>query len=516
MCLLLASGAPALAQITRTQVAEGALAGKPLGAVTAYLGMPYAAPPIGNDRWRPPRPAASWTGERASTKFAASCQQTLTPNGFGPWTPEYVVQGETSEDCLYINVWTPARDTRERRPVLVWIYGGGFSSGSGSVPIYDGAALAAKGVVVVSFNYRVGVYGFLAHPELTAESPASASGNYGLLDQLAALRWVKANISAFGGDPARVTIAGQSAGAASVHALIASPLAKGLFAQAIAQSGSGMGLPTPARDVAETVGRSLSNLGNDVLTLTQLRALKASGLDARVARMPAGAVLGLRFGPCVDGLFFPDANSVGKNTNDTPILTGITANEVSGLDPKYGTTTLAAFNAQLTDAYRGFAPQISSLYPASSDHDATVQFDAHARDRGLASMYRWAANRFTHTKYPIYAYLWTHAEPGPEASRYKAFHSSEIPYVFNTLKTSQRPFTTVDHAIAARMSSYWINFISTGNPNDEALPRWPALDQGGKQIMELGVEARPRPILTPDRLQAFERYANSGGHLGIF
>src|SRR5262245_13266464 len=316
-CFAVAS--PCFAQLVQARVTEGALAGKQEGAVAAFLGVPFAAPPVGANRWAPPRPAAKWKGERTADQFAASCQQGVSPQGFGPWTAEYVVQGPVSEDCLYVNVWTPAKNAPDRLPVLVWIYGGAFSSGSGSVAIYNGAALAAKGIVVVNVNYRVGVYGFLAHPGLTAESPAHASGNYGLLDQVAGLRWVRDNIAAFGGDPTKVTIAGQSAGAASVHHLIASPLAKGLFVRAIAQSGSGMGLPVPDRATAETVGKQLSaggvgsggaagsssSGGGQPLTLAQLRALSTAQLDERVAKL-SGAGQPLRFGPVVDGLFLPD------------------------------------------------------------------------------------------------------------------------------------------------------------------------------------------------------------------
>lgn len=233
---------PTLAQMTGTAVQQGRVAGTKHGEVAAFLGVPFAAPPTGERRWKPPAPASSWNGVRKADALPASCQQGVTPNGFGPWTHEYVVTSAVSEDCLYLNVWTPAKTSGEKLPVLVWIHGGGFSGGSASVPIYDGSKLAAKGVVVIAINYRLGLYGFLAHPALTAESPAHASGNYGLLDQVAALQWIKANVAAFGGDPDRVTIAGQSAGAMSVHHLIASPLAKGLFAQAIAQSGSGTGV----------------------------------------------------------------------------------------------------------------------------------------------------------------------------------------------------------------------------------------------------------------------------------
>jgi para-nitrobenzyl esterase len=513
--LLIATAAPAFAQLAQTRVAQGALAGQPAGNVTAYLGVPFAAPPVGEYRWKPPRPAPKWQGERKADHFGASCQQKVTPQGFGPWTAEYVVQDRVSEDCLYLNVWTPARSANERLPVLFWIYGGGFSSGSGSVEIYDGAALARQGIIVVSANYRVGVYGFLAHPELTAESPSHASGNYGLLDQIQALHWIHDNIAAFGGDPARVTISGQSAGAASVHHLISSPLAKGLFAGAIAQSGSGMGIAVPDHAAAEAIGKDLSNVGGQPLTLAQLRKLSAAELDARVDRMMKDAT-GLRFVPVVDGLVLPDAATVGKNTNDTPILTGMTANEGTGMSPDYGKTTVSTLDRRIKTVYGKSATEFAALYPAKNDTEAWTMFDAFARDRGLASMYLWAKDRLPATRYPIYAYLWTHPEPGPEAARYRAFHSSEIPYVFGTLDTPTRPFTAADRALSKQVSAYWVNFVKTGDPNGQGLPKWPRLTSADKQILELGDHTRPRAIMDARNLAAFEHYQQNGGQLGLF
>jgi para-nitrobenzyl esterase len=515
--MLLASSMPAVAQIPQTRVAQGELLGKREGEVSIYLGIPYAAPPVGANRWRPPLRAESWQGVRKADHFAASCQQPITPEGFGPWTREYVVSsGEVSENCLYLNIWTPARTSQDRLPVLFWIHGGGFSSGSGSVPIYDGARLASRGIVVVNVNYRLGVYGFLAHSELTAESPVHASGNYGLMDQAEALRWVRANIAAFGGDPNRVTIAGQSAGAASVHVLIASPRVKGLFAQAIAQSGSGMGIPVPGRTVAEATGRALSDVSNEKLSVRQLRNLTSSELDARVARMPPSGLLGLRFLPIVDGSFVPDASYVGMNTNDTPILTGMTANEITGLNPTFDQTTVADFNSQLTKTYGPLAPRFTALFPAKTDAEAVTAFESHARDRGLAATYFWAKDRLKHTRFPIYAYLWTHPEPGPEAARYKAFHSSEIPYVFDTLHAADRPFASSDDKLATTMSNYWLNFVKRGDPNANGLDRWPGFSLAGDSIMELGGSTKARPILAPDRIAAFEQYVKDGGQVGIF
>jgi len=497
---------PASAQMFQARVEQGTLLGTAEGSIAKYLAVPFAAPPLGPNRWKPPLPPQRWTGERKAAQFPASCQQQLMPNGYRPWTPEYVVSGAVSEDCLYLNIWTPAKSAREQLPVLVWIHGGAFTQGSGSMPLYDGSALARKGIVVVNINYRLGVYGFLAHPELTSESPQHASGNYGLLDQIAALRWVQANIAAFGGDPKRVTISGQSAGASSVHHLIASPLAKDLFARAIAQSGSGMGIDVPDRKAAEATGLSFAQAAGG-LTLAQLRKLSAAEID-RFAK--------LHFAPIVDGWLLPDAATVDANTNDTPVLTGMTRNEDSGMNRNYGNVTLAGWREEIA-VYSSLQKDFSSLYPATNDAEALAASHLLSQDRGLASMYLWAKRRLQTSRQPIYAYLWTHIEPGPESARYLAFHSSEMPYVFHTLDVAKdRVFTDKDRALADQLNTYWANWIKTGNPNGDGLPRWPPFKLEDKQIMELGDETRPRAILEEPKLKAFERYNTSGGRLGLF
>ncbi|MBO9518174.1 MAG: carboxylesterase family protein [Porphyrobacter sp.] len=502
----------AMAQMTQAAVQQGQLSGTKEGGVTTFLGVPFAASPTGERRWKVPAPATSWKGVRKADTLPSSCQQGVTPNGFGPWTHEYVVTNAVSEDCLYLNVWTPAQRAGEKLPVMVWIHGGGFTGGSASVPIYDGAKLAEKGIVVIAINYRLGAYGFLAHPELTAESPAHASGNYGLLDQIAALQWIKANAAAFGGDPDRVTIAGQSAGAMSVHHLIASPLAKGLFAQAIAQSGSGTGVNPGDRTAAEKQGLSLMQAAG-VASLADLRKLTPAQLEAAQGKMGQGA----GFAPIVDGLVLPDASFAGANTNDTPILTGMTSDEMTGLNPNFGKATPAVIQAQLERSYGQLAPEFARLYPAASDAEANATAGALARDRGLASMALWAQQRQGASRQPVYAYLWTHPEPGPDAARYGAFHSSEIPYVFDTLDASpERPFTDLDRQLAAQMGDYWVNFVKTGNPNGSGLAAWPAYTPEGRQIVEIGSGTKARAVLPPNRLEAFRRHAQQGGQLGLF
>jgi len=434
-----------------------------LPGVSAYLGIPYAAPPVGDLRWRAPRPAAAWKGTRAADHFSPSCiQGPNTP--FGPWTSEFLLLGPTSEDCLYLNVWTAA-NANARRPVLVYIYGGGFSSGSGDVPVYDGSHLAAEqGLVVVNMNYRVGSLGFLAHPELTKE--AGASGDYGLMDQVAALQWVRDNIAAFGGDPRRVMIAGQSAGAMSVYLLTASPMAKGLFQRAAIESGPGglaaMGITTGARVTrpradAEKEGLAYATkLGAS--TLAELRALPASKL-----------VGGGRFGPVVDGHFLteeaPETFAAGRQ-NDVPTLTGLNADEGSA-SPGYG--------------------------------KATAEAVRKARDAGVAGVDRLLIERAKSAHTPAFAYYFDRAIPWPEHPEFGAFHTAEVPYVFGTLDVLKRPWTDVDRTLSKTMMTYWANFAATGDPNGAGVPRWPAFDPARPMLMRLGEHVEPQTPLPRDR-----------------
>jgi para-nitrobenzyl esterase len=413
-------------------------------AVTVFKGIPYAAPPVGELRWVPPRPAAQWHDVRRADTFGPNCTQSIVQER-KPWTFEFMAHGAVSEDCLYLNVWTPAR-AGGRRPVFVWIYGGGFSEGSGSVPVYDGEGLAKKGLVVVTFNYRVGAFGFLAHPELTKESSLHASGNYGLLDQVAALQWVRDNIAAFGGDPGRVTIAGQSAGGMSVEALIASPLAKGLFHRAIDESGGALaGVNAPARAEAEREGLRFAE-AKRAGSLADLRAMTAEQIAA-----PIAVAARFRFSPIVDGyvLTAPVGEIVASGRhNDVPTIAGATANDLG---------------------------------------NATTE-------QRRETLYNWAVARGRTSKTFAYLFLFAHAMPGPDVERYGAFHTADVPYAFNTLYMSDRPFTEVDHRIAELMSAYWANFAASGNPNGKGLPPWPAASGARAEIMHIGAETKAFPV----------------------
>ena len=423
-------------------------------SIVVFKGIPFAAPPVGERRWKAPAPVVPWQGVRKAESFGASCMQTIVQER-KPWTYEFMAHNEISEDCLSLNVWTGASSARERRPVFFYIYGGGFNEGSTAVPVYDGEGLAKKGVVVVTANYRVGILGFLVHPELSKESRARVSGNYGLLDQIAALKWVHDNIAAFGGDPNQVTIAGQSAGGMSVHYLIASPLAKGLFHRAIVQSGgssvSRTGITVGGRVLAdaEAEGQKFAE-SKGARSLADLRAMSWETLTAAPQGTPAGgtgrvgATRGIRFSPIVDGylLTAPVAQVVAEGKqNDVPTLTGANAGELGGLSGPQTAVTVDSFVRRATQQYGAMSDEFLKLYPAATDEQAATAQAQSSRDQALVSMFLWAKQRARTARTRAFTYLWDHAIPGPDATRYGAFHTSEVPYYMNTLSMSDRPFT---------------------------------------------------------------------------
>jgi para-nitrobenzyl esterase len=463
--------------------------------ITAFKGIPFAAPPVGALRWTAPKRPAPWTGVLKADKFSASCIQSIVEER-KPWTHEFMTHGAISEDCLYLNVWTAAKSASEKRPVFVYIYGGGFNEGSAAVPVYDGGGLAGKGVVVVTLNYRVGILGFFNHPELSAESEHHASGNYGLLDQVAALQWVHDNIAAFGGDPNRVTIAGQSAGASSVHALTASPLAKGLFQRAIEESGSSV--PGPGRGGAGQLANAERNgvrfaESKGAKNLADLRAMTWQQITAPAN--PAGGGPAVRFSLVVDGYFLPAAVeeifSQGKQ-NDVSELTGLNANDLGVANNP--SVTLSAFEEQAKTRYGDLADAYLKAYAVTSDAQIARTLTESSRDQSRVSMYLWATNRAKTAKTEAYTYYWNHTMPGPDAATYGAFHTSEVPYALNTLYMSDRPFAAVDHKIAEMMSSYWVNFAGKGDPNGKGLPRWPAVSQKPETTMQIGDDTNVIPV----------------------
>ena len=493
----------ALMQPVKTE--SGLLAGMPSsdGSVRAYKGVPFAAPPVGSLRWRAPKSPATWQGIRNAREFSASCIQTIVDER-KPWTYEFMTHTPISEDCLYLNVWTAANNSNERRPVFFWMHGGGYTEGTGAVPVYDGEALARKGLVVVTVNYRLGVLGFLSHPELSRESDHNASGNYGTLDQIAALEWVQKNIAAFGGDPNRVTIAGQSAGANSVHNLTASPLAKRLFHRAIAESGSGVVANNRTLTLAEAekAGVQFSE-SKGARSLAELRAMSWQDLVGGTRSGNAS-----NFRTVVDGWVLPETvESVfarGKQ-NDVPTLTGLTADEGSSA-PDYGMIPADAFVKQVRQRFGDLADAILKLYPFSSDEQAGMAEKMSAREQGRVSMYLWAASRAKTAKTKAFTYYWTHAEPGPDEKRYGAFHTSEVPYVFNTLSKSSRPWTAADRKIAETLGAYWANFAATGDPNGKGLPLWPAFTVTVPQTMELGEKFGTHSVADTAKIDLFTQY----------
>jgi para-nitrobenzyl esterase len=476
--------------------------------VMVYRGVPYAAPPVGDLRWRPPQKADSWEGVRQAEEFAPGCIQHLARSR-PPWTEEFMHQGSVSEDCLYLNVWTAANSAAAERPVLVYIHGGGFSEGSGSVAVYDGEELAKKGLVVVTINYRLGALGFLAHPELTAESPNNASGNYGLLDQVAALRWVKQNIAAFGGDPNNVTIAGQSAGAMSVYLLTASPLAAGLFHRAIIESGPG-GLASFGLSSTRTLAGPLPEAENagtraaaawGAASLRELRALPADSLAAS----PAAASPPIRFGPVIDGYFLPadvDTIYARGQQNDVPLLTGFNADEASA-SPGYGKATAEQFRKTAQERYGESADAFLALYPADTDEEAGNAQKTSQRDVAAVALQRLAAKRQRTTRADAYLYYFERGIPWPEHPEFGAFHTGEVPYVFNNLKVLDRPWQAVDRELADAVSSYWVNFASRGDPNGDALTVWPTYRDAPHSVMVLGEHIGPREMPADEARRAF-------------
>ena len=470
------------------------------GSVAAFKGIPFAAPPVGNLRWREPQPAASWEGIRDASEFCTSCMQNrvFTQLPKAPWSEEFMVQDSVSEDCLYLNIWTPATTPGDSLAVLVFIHGGAFTEGSGSIAVYDGEELAKKGIIVVNVNYRLGVFGFFTHPELTAETANKASGNYALLDCIAALKWITNNITAFGGDPSRVTISGQSAGAAMVHALTASPQAKDLFSGAMAISGSSLGRFN-ARLLADAEKSGVEFAAQKgVKDLSALRQLDAAALIAKGAGNNP-----IRFGIVADGYVLPenlkDIFEKGKQ-NDVPTLTGITADDAGALNRKI-TRKEFAENAKRT--FGAKAGTFLALYPAATDEEAASNAIQTARDMNKMETYKWAAFRAKTATTPVYTYYFDRAIPWPEHPEFGAFHSGDLPYYFLNLQRFNRPWTSVDTLVAETVSSYWVNFVKTGNPNGAGLPEWTAFDPEKKITFRLGEQPEAMPLTDEKKIEFY-------------
>jgi len=473
---------------TRTGIVEG----KDDGAVHAFLGIPYAAPPVGDLRWKPPVPAASWTGVRKATEFGSHC---LQGNVFG----DMVFRDPGgSEDCLSLNVWGPSKPSSAKLPVMVWIYGGGFVAGTTSEGRQDGSQLAQQGVIVVSMNYRLGVFGFLVLPELIKESSHGAAGNYGLLDQLLALHWVHDNIAAFGGDPGNVTIFGESAGSFSVSSQMASPLAKGLFHRAIGESGAAFSRSGLEYDPVTVRAEKDSKLVAEKLgahTLAELRALPAEKV---LEPFSPPKSRGFEFGPDIDGYFLPESVpaifAAGKQ-NDVALLAGWNHDENSFavlFNPQK--PTAESFKAQAEKDFGDKAAEFLKLYPTDTDEHVLRSAIDYASDTFIsASTWEWLEAQSKTGKHPIYRYRFDLALPSadPKAPKLGAYHSAEIEYVFGQLDSKAGvPWRPEDRQLSELMQKYWANFARSGDPNGAGLPKWPAYSSvDGWQVMHLDKES---------------------------
>lgn len=509
-CSLVASlalGVSAVATPAQTvRVAQGTLAGASAAGISSFKGIPYAAPPVGDLRWRPPVPAKPWTGMRQARQFGSACMQPLRRDTL-PWTREFMVQNDASEDCLFLNVWTPRVSVSANLPVLVFLHGGGFTEGSGGIDVYNGANLARKGLVVVTINYRLGVFGFLAHPALTAESPHRSSGNYGLEDCVEALRWVRANIRAFGGDASRVTVWGQSAGAFAVGALMGSPVAKGTFTGAVADSGLGQvnAVNQPLKDAEEdgvAYAASLVAGGPGAGSLAALRATPAA--DLVKTPLPRG----MRFRPTIDGWFLTEAPSTAMEDgtgSDVPLMTGYQSEDSRSLSRPDG--ALMAYTQRLRNTYGSKADEVLRLYPAiGGDEGVQAASETMSHDRNRVNQWLLGTRRTVHSSAATYTYYMDQAIPWPQHPEFGAFHSGELPYMFSNLQTLDRPWTDRDREVSRILSGYLVNFAKTGSPDGAGLPHWPRVTVADKQTMELGLQFKPMPLAEPAREAFWETF----------
>lgn len=480
LCVFCSPKPELLDELPVVKTSSGFVQGAIHDGVQIFKGVPFAEPPVGDLRWKAPVSKRSWTDTLRCTRFGASPIQN-PPVPFAMWSQEFITPAEPlSEDCLYLNIWAPANSSGRRLPVLVWIHGGAFTSGSGACAVYDGEALAKKDIVYISINYRLGVLGFMAHPELTAESPDKSSGNYGLMDQIAALNWIQENVERFGGDPGKVTIAGQSAGSMSVQALVASPLAKGLFRGAIGESGAMTNRPTAGLKEAERVGITLAN-GK---SLSELRQMSADSLLARGNKIPFGS-----FFPITDGYVLP--LGVGEIfekhlQNDVPTLAGWVEGDgaLAVREPlkaaDFRKNALAMFGKQMGEFDR--------LFPATTDTEAAASQDKLGRMRFAGYPdHRWLILNSS----PGYLYEFTFVPTDkPGFPNYGAFHTSEVPFALHTLSKWDRPWQQRDYDVEKYMSGYWLNFVRNGDPNGNGLPEWKRYNTANGFVMEFGTQPK--------------------------
>jgi para-nitrobenzyl esterase len=507
----------------RVHVADGTLEGAidKTSGVRMFRAIPFAAPPVGDLRWRAPQPVKPWQGVRKADQFSAQCMQGRIFGDMG-----FRASG-MNEDCLYLNVWTPAKSGKERLPVLVYFYGGGFAAGDGSEPRYDGASMAQKGIVALTVNYRLGVFGFLAHPELSKEAPYHGSGNYGLLDQAAALRWVRQNISAFGGDPKRVTIAGESAGSVSVSAQMASPLSKDLIAGAIGESGSIISTlsAVPLAEAEQNGVKFAATVGAS--NLAALRAMSAEQLLAVTTKPPVFP------SPTIDGYFLPKAPLeiylAGEQAH-VPLLAGSNSEElpyqvILGRDEP----TVENYRKAVQGLYHEKTDEVLKLYPATTTEEVKSAAQDLASDRFISfSTWKWIDAATTTGGRPTYYYLYARPRPAmrPEMGNATAglaggvnrnpqeppmppprgaAHSAEIEYAMGNLDSNKvYAWAADDYKVSKVMEEYFANFIKTGNPNGPGLPQWPEFKTGRRMTIDSDTRAEPERVRA--RYQFLEQF----------
>jgi para-nitrobenzyl esterase len=499
------------------------------GDVVVFRGIPYAAPPVGDLRWRPPQPAKAWDGVRECAKFGAAAPQIVSPllSSF----PGMSLGVPTSEDCLYLNVWAPTYKSGEKLPVMVWVHGGGYTFGADSQPLYEATNLSRRGVVVVGMNYRLGVLGFLAHPALNAESEKGVSGNYGLLDQIEALRWVQKNIAAFGGDPERVTVFGESAGGNSVYSLLLSPLAKGLFQRAIPESGGTLNFAqlkrsAYGREPAEQQGIAFAKKCSVADGAGQLAALRALPVDVLLKSVPGldGSRMinfrntGMRLAPIVDGYVIPDDPMTlfqQGAVNAVPMIVGANGNEGS----MFTLVSKLPANAEAFDAILNrdfgskFAATFKELYPPAQAKKSVTDLMG---DFSFVDSARFVARNYEHAHAPAYLYNFSHVAAGSLGKMLGAHHGSEIAFVFDNLQLGKE-HSPADLKVRDAMIGYWVQFAATGNPNKAGLPEWPAYSSTDDRCLLVTDQIGTAQHFRHDKLDAIdavmEAWHNAGPNL---